>query len=114
MIYQTCIRCTLREENHSLVWNEFYTEMHYAYQHHTENSTMKNKLLVLVAIITLYLWQKPATQAMVHLALPEALRNTLAGPVVGFADDEQPGESLSSREWLSLQLQHTRRAVSES
>jgi para-nitrobenzyl esterase len=50
---------------------------------------LKNKLLVVVAIVSIiaiYLWQQSAPDPIVHIALPEALRDTMAGPVVGFAD----------------------------
>lgn len=52
---------------------------------------MKFKLVALVAIvgiIGIYLWQKPTPQPMKRIALPEAIRNTVAGPVVGFVDDD--------------------------
>ena len=50
---------------------------------------MKSKLLILVTIvgiIAIYLWQQPAPEPLVRVALPEAFRDTEAGPVVGFAD----------------------------
>ncbi|MFT7201307.1 MAG: para-nitrobenzyl esterase, partial [Glaciecola sp.] len=52
---------------------------------------MKFKLLVfvcIVSVIAIYLWQKPAPQPMDRIALPEAIRDTIAGPVVGFADQD--------------------------
>ena len=52
---------------------------------------MKFKLLVfvcIVSVIAIYLWQKPAPQPMARIALPEAIRDTIAGPVVGFADED--------------------------
>jgi para-nitrobenzyl esterase len=52
---------------------------------------MKFKLLAFVSIISIiaiYLWQKPEPQPMVRIALPEAIRDTVAGPVVGFADED--------------------------
>ncbi|MFT5811388.1 MAG: para-nitrobenzyl esterase [Rubritalea sp.] len=51
---------------------------------------MKFKLLAFIAIVSIigvYLWQKPAPQPMVRIALPEAIRDTITGPVVGFADE---------------------------
>jgi len=50
---------------------------------------MKSKLLILVTIvgiIAIYLWQQPAPEPLVRVALPEAFRDTESGPVVGFAD----------------------------
>ena len=50
---------------------------------------MKSKFFVVVAIVSIiaiYLWQQSAPKPLVRVALPETLRDTLAGPVVGFAD----------------------------
>ena len=52
---------------------------------------MKFKLLAFVSIISIiaiYLWQKPEPQPMVRIALPDAIRDTVAGSVVGFADED--------------------------
>lgn len=52
---------------------------------------MKSKLLILVTIvgiIAIYLWQQPAPEPLVRVALPEAFRDTESGPVVGFADEK--------------------------
>jgi para-nitrobenzyl esterase len=54
-------------------------------------ASMKNKLLALVAIVAIigiYLWQKPAPQPVVRIASPEAIRDTIAGPIVGFSDED--------------------------
>jgi para-nitrobenzyl esterase len=50
---------------------------------------MKIKLFAAVAFasfVAIYLWQQP--EPILRSALPEALRNTIAGPVMGFADEE--------------------------
>jgi para-nitrobenzyl esterase len=52
---------------------------------------MKFKLLAFVAIVSIiaiYLWQKPTPQPIVRIALPEAIRDTVAGPVIGFVDED--------------------------
>ena len=52
---------------------------------------MKHKLLAFVVIVTIigiYLWQKPAPQPVVRIASFDAIRDTLAGPIVGFSDED--------------------------
>lgn len=52
---------------------------------------MNKKLLALVAVaavIVIYLWPQPAPEPIVRTAIPEALRHTITGPVIGFADEQ--------------------------